>query len=219
MYSTSAAMSVPEILAGSVRPDSCRSLVSSRTGSPRSVSPEREEKVFGDEKGRDVRLLLAAAVPQERIAALTGVSVRTIRRIGREPAGPAPPEPGAKPRWAGPERPSVVAAYREAVADMLAAEPRLKSLEVLRRLRERDCTGGKSTAYALAKRLRPQAVRPSCAVCRTSSGAATATALCSWRPLSSKSTTRAPRWPPPTGGGSARPPDGAALRPPGSRCR
>ena len=45
---------------------------------------------------------------------------------------------------------------------MLAAEPRLKSLEVLRRLRERGCTGGKSTAYALAKRLRPQAVRPIC---------------------------------------------------------
>ena len=65
--------------------------------------------MFGDEKRRDVRLLLAAAVPQERIAALTGVSVRTIRRIGREPAGPAPPEPGAKPRWAGPGRPSVVA--------------------------------------------------------------------------------------------------------------
>ena len=92
-------------------------------------SPEREENVFGDEKRRDVRLLLAAAVPQERIAALTGVSVRTIRRIGREPAGPAPPEPGAKSRRAGPGRPSVVAPYREAVADMLAAEPRLKGLE------------------------------------------------------------------------------------------
>ena len=68
-------------MAGSVSPDSCRSVVSSRAGSPRLDSPEREENVFGDEKRRDVRLLLAAAVPQERIAALTGVSVRTIRRI------------------------------------------------------------------------------------------------------------------------------------------
>ena len=42
-------------------------------------------------KRHDVRLLLAAGVPQERIAELTGVSVRTIQRIGREPAGPAAP--------------------------------------------------------------------------------------------------------------------------------
>ena len=39
--------------------------------------------MFGDEKRRDVRLLLAAAGPQVRIAALTGVSVRTIRRTAR----------------------------------------------------------------------------------------------------------------------------------------
>ena len=45
---------------------------------------------------------------------------------------------------------------------MLAAEPRLKSLEVLRRLRDRGLTGGKSAVYALAKRLRPQAVRTIC---------------------------------------------------------
>ena len=118
--------------------------------------------MYGDEKHRDVRLLLAAAVPQDRIAALTGVSVRTIRRIARKPTGLAPPEPGAESRRAGPGRPSVVAPYREAVADMLAAEPWLKSLEVRRRLRERGYTGGKSAVYALAKRLRPRAVRPIC---------------------------------------------------------
>ena len=39
-------------------------------------------------KRRDIQILLAAGVPQEQIAKLTGVSVRTIRRIGREPARP-----------------------------------------------------------------------------------------------------------------------------------
>ncbi len=42
--------------------------------------------MYGDEKRRDVVLLLAASVPQERIAELTGVSVRTICRIAREPS-------------------------------------------------------------------------------------------------------------------------------------
>ena len=118
--------------------------------------------MYGDEKRRDILLLLAAAVPQERIAELTGVSVRTIRRIAREPVEPAAPRPRAQPRRSGPGRPSVVAPYRDAVAEMLAAEPRLKSLEVLRRLRERGYAGGKSALYALAKELRPRAVRPIC---------------------------------------------------------
>ena len=54
--------------------------------------------MYGDEKRRDVLLLLAATVPQERIAELTGVSVRTIRRIAREPVGPAAPRPGGLDR-------------------------------------------------------------------------------------------------------------------------
>ena len=38
----------------------------------------------------------------------------------------------------------------------------MKSLEVLRRLRERGYSGGKTAVYELVKRLRPQAVRPIC---------------------------------------------------------
>ena len=96
---------VPGIMAGSLSPDSSRSVVSSRAGGPRLDSREREGNVYGHEKRRDVRLLLAAAVPQKRIAALPGVSVRTIRRIAREPTRTAPPEPGTKTRRAGPGRP------------------------------------------------------------------------------------------------------------------
>ena len=46
---------------------------------------------------------------------------------------------------------------------MLAEAPKLKSLEVLRRLREQGYGGGKSAVYELVKQLRQQAVR---AICR-----------------------------------------------------
>ena len=40
--------------------------------------------MYADAPRRDVQLLLAAGVPHERIQELTGASVRTIHRIGRE---------------------------------------------------------------------------------------------------------------------------------------
>ena len=110
--------------------------------------------MYSERKRRDVRLLLAAEVTQERIAALTGVSVSTIRRIAKEPD-----DPEGKRRRARIGRPSVVAPYRDAVADMLAADPKIKTLAVLRRLRERGYTGGKSSLYDLVRRLRRN-VRP-----------------------------------------------------------
>ena len=81
--------------------------------------------MYANAKRRDVQLLLSAGVPQERIQALTGVSVRTIRRIGREAATAEPTAPAdaeAPPR-AGPGRPSRVEPFREAVAAMLARPP------------------------------------------------------------------------------------------------
>ena len=125
--------------------------------------------MYTDAKRRDIQLLLAAGVPQERISDLTGVSVRTICRIGCEPAGPGQPAaepqvraPVGQPRRASPGRPSMVEPYRDAVLAMLANRPKLKSLEVLRRLRERGYAGGKSAVYELVRHLRPQAVRPIC---------------------------------------------------------
>lgn len=125
--------------------------------------------MYSEEKRRDIQLLLAGAVPQEQIAKLTGVSVRTIRRIGRESAQPGPAvaesaatEPAGRPLRSGPGRPSTVEPYREAVTAMLEQTPELKSLEVLRRLRERGYGGGKSAVYELVKQLRRQALRPIC---------------------------------------------------------
>ena len=119
--------------------------------------------MYSDSKRQNVRLLLAAKVPQSRIVALTGVSVSTIRRIARESDGLDPSRPDDRqPKRKVVGRPSVVAPYRETIADMLAAEPQLKTLEVLRRLRERGYAGGKWAVYDLTRRLRPRTVRPVC---------------------------------------------------------
>lgn len=78
-------------MAGACDLDSCAAGISSHARDPCSNSRERKGSMYGNEKRRDVLLLLSAGVPQQRIAALTRVSVRTIRRITREPSGPALP--------------------------------------------------------------------------------------------------------------------------------
>ena len=134
--------------------------------------------MYDERKRRDVRLLLAAEVPQERVAEQLGVSLRTVQRITREmraeprgalaaevvplPAEPPPASGRAALTRTGPGRPSTVEAYRDLVADLLAGEPGLKSLEVLRRLRERGYGGGKTAVYELVRQQRPRAVRPLC---------------------------------------------------------
>ena len=111
--------------------------------------------MYAQSKRSDVQLLLAAGVVQARIAELTGVSVRTVSRIGREGSGAEEVSKRARPG-----RPSTVEQYRDVVASMLRDEPGLKSVEVLRRLRERGYTGGKSAVYNLVKPLRTQGTRP-----------------------------------------------------------
>ena len=110
--------------------------------------------MYAETKRNEVRVLLAAGVLQERIAELTGVSVRTISRIGRERSDGATTSPDGVPKRTRPGRPSRVARYRDAVEEMLRDEPKTTGVEVLRRLRERGYTGGKSAVYDLVKPLR-----------------------------------------------------------------
>ena len=49
--------------------------------------------MYEEAKRRNLQLLLAAGVPQERIQGLTCLSVRTIRRIWRAAAKPEPAAP------------------------------------------------------------------------------------------------------------------------------
>jgi transposase len=59
-------------------------------------------------------------------------------------------------RSRGVGRPSKAAPYREQVEKILASEPQLMSLEILRRVRECGYEGGKSAMYRLIAELRPR---------------------------------------------------------------
>ena len=74
--------------------------------------------VFDERKRSDVSLLLAAQVPQERVAQQLGVSLWTVQRLAREMrAGESPTKatPVAVPAPSGPGRPSAVAGYKDTV--------------------------------------------------------------------------------------------------------
>ena len=75
---------------------------------------------------------------------IAGVSLRTVHRVRAEVEA----------------RPAEAAAYRDLGASILEAEPGLKTLEVLRRLRLVDYGGGKSALYELVREQRPRAVYP-----------------------------------------------------------
>ena len=98
-------------------------------------------------------------MPVEQVAAITGVSQRSIRRIMKEPVVTCLDEQTSEPRK-GAGRPSAVSMYESEIREWLA-EPRdpadgpMKSQEVLARLRQKGYTGGKTAVYELVKRLRP----------------------------------------------------------------
>src|SRR5712691_4955803 len=81
-----------------------------------------------------VQALRRAGVTAREIAQQFGVSVWTVRRIGREPAVAGGEGMTRPARGVG--RPSVSDAIRVHAAELLAAEPDLPPREVWRRLRE-----------------------------------------------------------------------------------
>ena len=106
-----------------------------------------------------VQVLRAAGLPQVRIAAIEGVSERSVRTIcGELPI--VDPRDVAQARERGVGRPSVAAPFRERVAAVLAAEPTLPTMEILHRLREERYAGGKTALYELVRELRPKPATP-----------------------------------------------------------
>jgi transposase len=102
-----------------------------------------------------VRTLVEAGHSQGQTADLVGVSLSSVRRIlGEPPVECARSGSTAKSRRVG--RPSKVAAFESLAAEILEAEPALRTIEVVHRLRCAGYDGGKSAAYALVKRLRPK---------------------------------------------------------------
>jgi transposase len=102
-----------------------------------------------------VQVLRAARKTLKQIVAETGVSQSSVQRIERERPIEQPADLlQACDRGVG--RPSVVEPWRERLAAVLAAEPDLKTVEILHRLREQGYRGGKTVLYELAHEVRPR---------------------------------------------------------------
>jgi transposase len=106
-----------------------------------------------------VQVLRKAGLTVDEAAQQVGVSPRSVKRIAKEPPV-ASLSPGPTPPARGAGRPSTVEAFRPVVAELLAADPSLPTVELLRRARERGYRGGKSALYDLVKALRPREVPP-----------------------------------------------------------
>jgi hypothetical protein len=93
---------------------------------------EKEVFVIGLLKRYEVQVLLQAGHTQEEVASSSGISVRAVRRIGREATVEHVDDMAERTaRRIG--RPSKAEGFRELVAGILAEEPGLMSLEILRR--------------------------------------------------------------------------------------
>jgi transposase len=110
-------------------------------------------------KRHEVQVLRRAGHTWKEIAALSGVSVRTVRRIAAQAAITTIDNAAERARrQVG--RPSKAATYRDMLAQALTEEPTLRSVELLHRARQAGYTGGKSAIYTLAQTLRVHVVTP-----------------------------------------------------------
>ena len=99
-------------------------------------------------KRHEIQVLRRAGHTWKEIAALSGVSVRTVRRIAAEAAVTTVDNAAERARrQVG--RPSKAEAYRDVLVQALTEEPTLRSVELLHRARLAGYTGGKSAVYAL----------------------------------------------------------------------
>lgn len=104
-------------------------------------------------KRLEIQHLRRAGLGVEVVADHTGVSPRTVERVSEEEAIEDPQATEAA-RRAGLGRPSKVDPFRDKIAEWLTADPRLKAVAVLQRLRDEGFRGGKSAVYAAVAELR-----------------------------------------------------------------
>jgi transposase len=110
-------------------------------------------------KRHEIQVLRRAAHTWSEIAALSGVSEKTARRIATEdPITSVDNAAERTRRQVG--RPSKAEEYRDVLMTALTEEPTLRSVELLHRARQAGYTGGKSAIYALAQTLRIRVVTP-----------------------------------------------------------
>jgi len=105
-------------------------------------------------KRHEIQTLAKAGHTREEVAELAGVSIRTVGRVVKEqPVGEVDDVKERKRRRVG--RPSKVESFRELVRKCLEDDPKLLSVEVLRRAKAKGYEGRKSALYALIRELRP----------------------------------------------------------------
>ena len=115
--------------------------------------------MHGMMKRYEIQVLLRAGHAQAEVARLAGVSERTVRAVQQEAEVTSVDDALERHRRAI-GRPSKAEPFRELVARLLADEPEMMSLEVLRRARLAGYTGGKTALYELVAAVRPRSARP-----------------------------------------------------------
>jgi transposase len=109
-------------------------------------------------KRHEIQVLRRAGHSLDEVARLAGVGRRSVVRVEAEPAvGHVDNDAERLCRKMG--RPSKAEPMRGFVVSLLAKEPELLSLEVLRRARLEGYDGGKSALYELIHSIRPKSVR------------------------------------------------------------
>jgi transposase len=110
-------------------------------------------------KRHEIQVLRRAGHSQVEVARLAGVSRRSVQRVDTETA--VTDIDAAREREArGIGRPAKAEPFRSFVVDVLAREPDLLSVEILRRAKLQGYAGGKTALYDLISALRPTTVRP-----------------------------------------------------------
>jgi len=110
-------------------------------------------------KRHEIQVLRRAGHTWQEVATLSGVSVRTVRRVGAEAAVTTVDNEAERARrQVG--RPSKAEAYRDVLVQALTEDAALRSIELLHRARVAGYAGGKTALYALAQTLRTRVVTP-----------------------------------------------------------
>jgi transposase len=110
-------------------------------------------------KRHEIQVLRRAGHSQVEVATLAGVSRRSVQRVDTEAV--VTHIDAAREREArGIGRPAKAEPFRPFVVDVLAREPDLLSVEILRRAKLKGYAGGKTALYDLISALRPTTVRP-----------------------------------------------------------
>jgi len=110
-------------------------------------------------KRHEIKVLLNAGHSQAEVARLSGVSLRSVKRITKE-GDITHVDDDARRHECGIGRPNMVGNFRKSVVAVLEKEPGLKSVEILRRMRLEGYSGGKTALYSLVASVRPKDIKP-----------------------------------------------------------